>query len=120
MYDPNMYQRERGNAVGESDGALFVLLRSLSEKVKKIVCFFDGLFWRSSLDKTRRSSPVLFYDLCLYPQRDEPQGSAAGRRMKNTAQRRIVRLGEVRFVRISMVSAHKDEEYETDRFGNFL
>lgn len=28
--------------------------------------------------------------------------------------------GEVRFVRISMVSAHKDEEYETDRFGNFL
>ncbi len=28
--------------------------------------------------------------------------------------------GEVRFVRISMVSAHKDKEYETDRFGNFL
>ena len=40
---------------------------TFAENVKKIVWFFARLFLQSSLDKTRKSSPVLFYDLCLSP-----------------------------------------------------
>lgn len=54
-----------GTGAGEGDvvGAFTRKQDGIAENVKKIVYFFALLFSPPSLDKTRKSSPVLFYDL---------------------------------------------------------